>query len=83
MNPALAVLVCGALSLTSGGVSGLGRQEAAGQRWGGGRLEAVGPLVVRQWPGGHSVMGGLFAPAQTWNTARNRVCGFLLELSLV
>lgn len=61
--------LCRALLLTSGGVPGLGGQETPGQRWSGGGLEAVTSLVVRQWSSGHSVMRGLFAHAQTWNTA--------------
>lgn len=44
----LYLCLCRALLLTSGGVSGLGRQETAGQRWSGGGLEAVSSLVVRQ-----------------------------------
>lgn len=56
------------LWLTSGGVSGWGRQEAPGQHWSGWRLKAVGSLVICQRSGGHSLMRRLFAYAQTWKT---------------
>lgn len=77
VRPALPVSACRALLLTSGGGSGLGRQETPGQRWSGGRLEAVSSLVVCQWSSGHSVMWGLFAPAQAWNTHTAASCLWL------
>lgn len=61
------------LWLTSGGVSGVGRQETPGQHRSGWRLKTVRSLVIFRWSSGHSVMRRLFAHAQTWKTENSGI----------
>lgn len=70
------------LWLTSGGVSGLGRQEAPGQHRSGWWLKAVGSLVLCQCSSGYSVMRHLVTHAQTCKT-HNGIQRSLSELRLM